>query len=228
MGSKFFETEAGQKVLLFLAPFFLSPHEFQNSTNKSSPFKKHLHLSAFAPLLGAAFLTGATVSLFRTLTAKGISIAWILDYKSAYFIFWLAGILTWLGYSAALSRFFIGYLMTHLSPNTNRTFQWPLAFWLSYYGGILIVSGVFSWILVGFLSLHFSYISGSLTLLFLVLIGFYLRLEIKLAQQKNRRRIHYIDWGTYNKLSLALFIFFQALAGFVLLYKVFNISHYGT
>jgi len=228
MGSKFFETEAGQKVLLFLAPFFLSPHEFQNSTSNNSPFKRHLRLSAFAPLLGAAFLTGAVVSVLRTLTAKGISIAWILDYKSAHLIFWLAGILTWMGYSAALSRSAIGYLIKYLRPNTNKAFQWPLAFWLSYYGGILIVWGVFSWVLVGFLSLHFSYISGSLALLFLILVGFYLRLEIKLAQEKNRRRFHYIDWSTYNKLSLALFIFFQALAGFFLIYKVFNISNYGT
>jgi hypothetical protein len=218
MGSKFFETEAGQKVLLFLAPFFLSPHEFENSTSNNSPFKKHLHLSAFAPLLGAAFLTGAVVSVFRTLNAKGISIAWILDYKSAYLIFWLAGILTWLGYSAALSRSGIGYLMKYIRPTITSTFRWPLAFWLSYYGGILIVWGVFSWILVGVLNLHFSYVTGGIALVFLILYGFYLRLEIKLAQEKNRRRIHYIDWGTYNTLSLTLFLVLQGLAGLLLFY----------
>lgn len=220
MGSKFFETEAGQKVLLFLAPFFLSPHEFENSTSKNSPFKKHLHLSAFAPLLGAAFLTGAVVAVFRTLTAKGISIAWILNYKSAHLIFWQAGLLTWLGYSAALSRSAIGYLMKYIRPALTSTFNWPLAFWLSYYGGILIVWGVFSWILVGVLSLHFSHLTVGIALIFLILGGFYLRLEIKLAQEKNRRRIHYIDWGTYNTLSLTLFLVLQGLAGLLVLYLV--------
>lgn len=218
MLTTFFQTELGQKLLLFLAPFFLSPHEFKGGVSDRSAITKQLYLSAFAPLLGAAFVTGAVVAVFRTLINKGISIAWILDYHSAYLIFTQAALLTWLGYSAALSRFVSGEILGRFKPALKAHIQWPLAFWLSYYGGILIVAGVFAWMIVGALSLHFSYIAGAIILGIVIVLGFYLRLEIKLAQDKNRRRIHYSDWGVYNKLSLGLFMTLQLVCGAVVLY----------
>ncbi len=213
MLNKLFETEFGQKILLFLAPFFLSPHEFQRTQESSqkNSLIKHLHLSAFAPLLGAAFLTGAVVAVLRTLQNKGIAIAWIVNYKSANLIFTAAAFLTWLGYSTALTRYASGWLLKVLPTDVKSDFRWPLAFWLSYYGGTLIVWGVFAWIVVGFLSFHFSYTSGIIAILLLIALGCYLRLEIKLAQEKNRKRIHYIDWGIYNKFSLGVFIALQVL-----------------
>ncbi len=215
MLNKFFETEFGQKILLFLAPFFLSPHEFKDTQKGSEKsIIKHLHLSAFAPLLGSVFLTGAVVAVFRTLLNKGISISWILNYKSANLIFAQAALFTWLGYSAALSRYISGWLLKALPTSRIKSdFMWPLAFWLSYYGGVLIICGVFAWIIVGFLSLHFSYTSGSIAFIVIVALGFYLRLEIKLAQEENRSRIHYIDWGVYNKVSLGVFIALQIIGG---------------
>ena len=211
--NKLFETEFGQKILLFLAPFFLSPYEFQSKQQNSekNTLIKHLHLSAFAPLLGAAFLTGALVAVLRTLQNKGIAIAWIVNYKSANLIFTAAAIFTWLGYSAALARHASGWLLKIIPTDVKTDFRWPLPFWLSYYGGILIVCGVFAWIVVGFLSFHFSYTSGAIALALIIALGFYLRLEIKLAQDKNRKRIHYIDWGVYNNISLRVFIVLQGL-----------------
>ena len=224
MLNKLFDTELGQKILLFLAPFFLSPYEFQSnqkSASKDAPKSliKHLHLSSFAPLLGAAFLTGALVAVLRSLQNKGIAIAWIVNYQSAHLIFTAAGVFTWLGYSAALARYTSGWLLKVLPAafiDVKSDFQWPPPFWLSYYGGILIVCGVFSWIIVGFLSLHFSYTSGLVALILIIAGGLSLRLEIKLAQDKNRKRIHYIDWGVYNKVSLAMFIALQSIAALLI------------
>ena len=86
----------------------------------------------------------------------------------------------------------------------------------------MIVCGVFAWIIVGFLSLHFSYISGSIAFVFIVALGFYLRLEIKLAQEENRRRIHYIHWSLYNKVSLGIFIVLQIVT--MLFLNQFNLT----
>ena len=216
MFNKFFETEAGQKILLFLAPFFLSPHEFQGSQKaQKKVISHHLHLSAFAPLLGSAFLTGAIVAVFRTLKSTGIPVHWIINYKSAALIFTLAALFTWLGYSAALSRYATGWLLKAFPNSVTSDFRWPLPFWLSYYGGTLIVCGVFSWIIVCFLSFHFSYASGLIAFVFICFLGAYLRLEIKLAQEKNRNRIHYIDWSFYNKISLGVFMTLQGIAALV-------------
>jgi predicted lysophospholipase L1 biosynthesis ABC-type transport system permease subunit len=220
MLEKFFQTEVGQKFLLLLAPFFLNPHECLEG-NKQHPLFKYLSLSAFAPALGAVFLVGAIVSLYRILENQGYPIAWLIDLSSAKLIFWGAGIITFITYALALSRKMAGYWLKILHPQeANDALDWPLAFWLSYYGGSLIIIGALAALFSGFMAWKFSFIVGLITFICLVLLCAYVRFELKFMQEKRRRHIPYQEWRLYNIVTLVCFAIL--LAGPVIVWFKFR------
>ena len=210
MLEKFLQTEVGQKLLLLLAPFFLNPHECLEG-NKNHPFFKYLSLSAFAPALGAVFLVGAVVSLYRILENKGYPIAWLLDLSSAKLIFWGAGLMTVATYALALSRKMAGYWLRVVYPQEAKyALNWPLAFWLSYYGGNLLLIGVLMALFSGFMAWKFSFIVGVVTFTLLVLLCVYVRFELKFMQEKRKRHIPYQDWRLFNIVTLVCFLILLA------------------
>lgn len=216
MFSEFLKSDSGQKLLLFFAPFFLSPQEIQGKTPQSALFK-HFYLSTFSPAIGAVFLTGALASFYRLFHAKGYSFSWLIQFSPVHFIFILASLLMWLAYTSAFARFAAGQMLAFFQPYEEHQLNWPLSFWLTYYGGIFIVTGAFIWLLSGFLMLHFSFWMGSISFIVIVLLGLYLRFEIKFLQEKRKHRVHYKNWYKFNILTLGLFLVMQGV-GLVLIF----------
>jgi MFS family permease len=218
----FFDTEWGRKLLFFWAPFFLSPQDlgFFSSDSEQVQWKHQalrslLAYSSYAPLFGSAVLTSSFISAARILASKGIPLEWVLHFKSAALIFMGAGLLAWLGYAAAFSRILAGWVLRFFGAlNGADTLQWPLSFWLSYYGGILMVWGIFLWAIVGLLSLELPWFYSIAGLGMMVLLGLFLRMELKVAQQRHRRVVHYIDWYRFTRTSLVLFLIMQGLMVF--------------
>lgn len=204
MLEKFFQTEAGQKLLLLLAPFFLSPQECATNKTPDSLFK-YLSMSVFAPALGSVFFISSCVTLYRILENKGYPISWLLDLSSAKIIFWGAGLLILTTYLLALARRAAGYILTFFQQTDTIMPNWPLSFWLSYYGGNLIVVGALIGIFSGFMSWNFSLSTGLVGFALLVLFCIYIRFEIKFIQEKRKRQIRYHDWHLFNLVTVTLF-----------------------
>ena len=208
--SNFLSTNIGQKVLLFFAPFFLSPQEFKSEVGNQNILVKNLHLSSLSPLVGSAFITTALVGLYRTLENKG----WVIipiDYSSATIILWQVIILTWLCYAGAIARYFACLILNKTIDDFSDDLMWPLPFWLTYYGGVFIVCGTIIWAIVGILSTDLGLIAKTISFIVLIALAIYLRLEIRLKQQSNRNRIPYHNWASYNTMTIIIFAVLQVL-----------------
>lgn len=215
MQHKFFESDLGQQFLLLFVPFFLSPRDFQGVAYEKSLFR-YFYLRPIAPLLGAFFLTSSLLSFYRFLSLKGFPFLELIDLGSAKVAFSLVVGLALLGYGAALARFSSGFLVSRVIKEEKETLKWPLAFWLSYYGGTYMVIGLFIWLILGILIASFAWWMTLILGTGLLMGAFYVYLELRLLQERRRRRTYYRYWNLFNSISISIFIFYLFLIFFLI------------
>lgn len=174
-----FESYIGQRVLIVLAPFFLSPYEYEQQAS-TSLFRK-LHIPHLAPSIGGVFLLGGVLMLVRLL--QDYHLGWVL---------WPLQLETWRGvvrlglwlclvfHSLALAKYF----GQSLSKKETGKQPYTLAFWNSYFGGIAMVLGLFAWLFVGLVHWHLSWKGFLVAGVFLAGLGVLIRLELGRRYQR--------------------------------------------
>jgi hypothetical protein len=217
MWRRFLLSETGQHVLLLLAPFLLSPHQFHNGVERS-PFLRNLSVTGFAPLISGVFLVGALAALYKVFFGHHVHFLWLVDISSPRFLFTVAMGIAWIGYSAALARFGAGHFLK------EHALKWPLAFWCLYYGGTMTIVGALTWLGVGILLISMNWVLKIGILGLFVGLVFSIIFELKRRQISHSKEVSYQEWHRFNKITLALFMGGQGvmmLFGFVL-FKIFG------
>lgn len=227
---EFFETTVGRKVLVVLSPFFLSPKDMMDhrallsSRSLRSASLKHQALStlvayqSYAPAMGSLTFVSAVLALLNLVVSWGVPFERILPYQSASLIVALVGAVAISAYGAAFARVGAGWVMTRfdLLMGSDQAVRWPLSFWLNYYGGLLMVWGLFVWAVVGVISLPVSWVLHVLLVVMMMVLSLVLRVELKRAQQAHHRVQYHRDWRLFTLLSAALFISMEGILVFLL------------
>lgn len=156
-----------QKFLLLLSPFLILP------SGQNHHFFTFLKLPAWvAPALGASILFSALLGLEYVLIIQQRALVGFFNIHQFTHKVQLFLTLMLSSYSFVLAWYVTAWSFLKFHPEKRAAP--PLAYWMYYVGGLLLLLSVMLWALVGILALELSFwltVLSSILLLF-VLIGF--------------------------------------------------------
>lgn len=202
----FFSTFIGQRILIFLAPFLMPPSQQQQKKN----LFVHLHIPYFAPTIGVAFLFSAFLVLIKSLKRHGFDFTWLIQVDNLQTQIKLFLCLLIVIHAAAFARFLSPFLLNIFKkekiPNVPG-----LAFWLSYYGGVAMVIGAFSWMLVLLAGLNLSWLGLLIALSIIVGLIFLARFELKRRHYVLYEHLSQDETINISRLEIILFTIFSVI-----------------
>jgi hypothetical protein len=196
----FFSTFIGQRVLIFLAPFLMPPSVKQQQEN----LFVHLNIPYFAPTIGIAFLFGAFLVLINSLKRHGLDFTWLIQIENlqtqikSFLCLWV------IIHAAALARYASPHILNFF--RKEQPLNAPsLSFWLSYYGGVAMVIGVFAWLIVLLAGLKLSWLGLIISLTLIVGLILLARLELKRRHSELHEHLSETETLRLSRLEIVLF-----------------------